>query len=343
MKLRKAIAVLFVLIFALIALPALFLKTISVTYLNPDFYDGKIIDKSYEYIVGFISDGVSSEEDVKNYFSKEDIAGMVKKYIPVSLMHDLAVDFTAQLKSINDGRKQDAIVVSLMPIKNNMGSISQDISVKIIGSIPACEPVAEEEVAVEEDVVVEEEVAVEYVDGKPVCIPEGFDTTEVLQNAKYEIEKELNNIIPGEFTLELGNTDSQQATFRQMVSFVGYLQIILPLFMLVFLLLIALFVYSPYSLVSKFTGAALFLAGVFGLIVSQLLGHIPSLIVTKENFADLLAEELSSLNEIYSFFIGFIVEKMSIYSLYLLGIGIVIILFGLYLHHFHEHTGEYSE
>jgi len=337
MKLRKAIAVLFVLIFALIALPALFLKTISVTYLNPDFYDGKIIDKSYEYIVGFISDGVSSEEDVKVYFSKEDIAGMVKKYIPVSLMHDLAVDFTAQLKSINDGRKQDSIVVSLMPIKNNMGSISQDISVKIIGSIPACEPVAEEEVAAEEEVVVE------YVDGKPVCIPEGFDTNEILQNVKYEIEKELNNIIPGEFTLELGKTDSQQATFRQMVSFVSYLQIILPLFMLVFLLLIALFIYSPYSLVSKFTGAALFIAGVFGLIVSQLLGHIPSLIVTKENFSGLLAEELSSLNEIYSFFIGFIVEKMSIYSLYLLGIGIVIILFGLYLHHFHEHTEEYPQ
>ncbi|MBA4336739.1 hypothetical protein C0416_03115 [bacterium] len=333
MKLRKAIAVLLVLIFALIALPALFLKSISVTYLNPDFYDGKIIDKSYEYIVNFISDEVSSDEDVKGYFSKEDIAGMVKKYIPANLVHDLATDFTSQLKSINDGRKQDSIVISLMPIKDNMGSIAQDISVKIIGSIPACEPVAEGE----------EEVLPEYVDGKPACIPAGFDTTEILQNVKYETEKELNNIIPGEFTLELSGDDSQQATFRQMISFVSYLQIILPLFMLVFLLLIALFIYSPYSLVSKFTGAALFLAGVFGLIVSQLLSHIPSLVVTQENFSDLLAEELSSLTEIYSFFIGFIVEKMSIYSLYLLGIGIVIVLFGLYLHHFHEHTEEHSQ
>jgi len=333
MKLRKAIAVLLVLIFALIALPALFLKSISVTYLNPDFYDGKIVDKSYEYIVNFISDEVSSEESVKNYFSKDDIDGMVKKYIPASLMHDLAVDFTAQLKSINDGRKQDSIVVSLMPIKNNMGSIAQDISLKIIGSIPACEPVAEGE----------EETVIEYVDGKPSCIPEGFDTTEVLQNVKYEVEKELNNIIPGEFTLELSGDDAQQATFRQMISFVSYLQIILPLFMLVFLLLIALFIYSPYSLVSKFTGAALFLAGVFGLVISQLFGQIPSWAVTQENFPDLLAEELSYMNEIYSFFIGFIVEKMSVYSLYMLGIGIVIILFGLYLHHFHEHTEEHSQ
>ncbi len=338
MKLRRAIAVLLVLVFALVALPALFLKSISSTYLNPNFYEGKIIDKSYEYIVDFVSGEVAKEEDVKDYFSENEIKEMITKYVPSSLVHDIAVEFTTQLKNINDGRKKDSIVVSLLPVKENMGLIANDISGKIVTDIPACE-VSEDE----EDSTEEEEFEVEYVDERPACIPPDFDTTEIVAKIKHEIEKELNNIMPGEFTLELAIEDENQATFRQMISFVSYLEIILPLIMIVFLLLIALFVYSPYSLVSKFTGSALFLGGVFGLAASQLLRHVPSLTVTQANFPDMLTEDLTYLNEIYSFFLGFVVERMSIYSLYMLGIGIVFILLGLYLHHFNEHTEHAGE
>ncbi len=326
MKLRKAIAALLVFIFALVALPTLFLRSIASTYLNPDFYEGKVIDQTYEYTVDFISDEVSKEKDVKNYFAKEDIDEMIRKYLPASFMQDLVKDFTAQLNGINEGRKDDVIVISLAPIKDNMGSVANDIAVKIVENIQPC--VAGED----------EDPKMEYVDGKPVCIPVGFDTQAVVQNVKHEIEKELNNIIPGEFTLELASKNDGQATLKQIFSFVDYLQVILPLFLLVFLLLMALFIYAPYSLISKFTGAALFLGGVFGLVASQLFKQVPLLAVTQSNFPDLVVEEISYLREIYSFFIGFIIEKMNLYSLYLLGMGIVLILFGLYLSHFHEHT-----
>lgn len=332
MKLRKAIAALLVLIFALISLPTLFLRSVASTYLNPDFYDGSVVDQTYEYIVDFISDEISNEKDVTGYFTRDDIKEMIKKYVPSILMQDLVKDFTAQLKGINEGRKDDTITVSLMPIKENMSSIAQDISKKIVENIPACE-IADDEKVVE----------IEYNEGKPTCIPAGLDTTEVTQNVQHEVEKELNNVIPGEFTLELSPEGSNQANLKQILSFVDYLQIILPLFMLVFLLLMALFIYSPYSLISKFTGAALFLGGVFGLVASQLMKQIPSMTITQSNFPDLLVEEIAYLKEIYSFFIGFIVERMSVYSLYMLGMGIIVILFGLYLHHFYEHTGEHTK
>jgi hypothetical protein len=331
MKLRKTIAALLVLIFALVALPTLFLRSVSVTYLNPDFYEGEVIDQTYEYIVGFISDEVAKEDDVKDYFVQEDIEAMIRKSVSANLMQDLVKDFTAQLKGLSDGRKTDSIVISLLPIKDNMGLVADDIAQKVVENIPTCDLVEEDEA-----------VEMEYIDGKPVCIPEGFDSEDVVKSVKHEIEKELNNVIPGEFTLELSPETEGQATIKQVLSFVDYLQLILPLFMLVFLLLMALFVYSPYSTISKFTGAALFLAGVFGLAASQLIKQIPSLSITIGNFPDLLVEELSYLTEIYSFFLGFVVDKMGLYSIYLLGMGIVIILFGLYLHHFHEHTRENS-
>lgn len=328
MKLRKAIAALLVLIFALVTLPTLFIRSVASTYLDPDFYEGEVVTQSYEYIVEFISDEISKEDDINEYFGREDVEELIRKYIPANTMQDLVKDFTAQLKGIDEGRKDDVIVVSLMPIKDNMSSIAQDISEKIAENIPYCE-------AEDDD---EEFVEPEYIDGKPVCIPEGFGTDEVVLNIKHEVEKELNDVIPGEFTLELSPEESDQANIKQILSFVDYLQIILPLFMLVFLLLMALFIYSPYSLISKFTGMALLLGGVFGLVASQLLKQIPSLTITSVNFPELIEQELLYLQEIYGFFIGFVVERMNVYSLYLLGIGIIIFLFGLYLHHFHEHA-----
>jgi len=329
MKLRRTIAVLLVIIFALVSLPALFLRSITATYLNMDFYNGKILDRSYEYATSFISSELLKEDDVKTYFTKEDIDAMIKKYIPEDLMQELVGDFKAQLKGINDGRKNDAIVVSLMPIKNNMGSIAENIAIKVVENIQPC-TVAEDE-----------EFELKYVEGKPVCIPDSFNTDEITQGVKHEIEKELNNIIPGEFTLELALETEGQVSVKQILSFVDYLQIILPLIMLVVLLFIALFIYSPYSLISKFTGASLALAGVFGLGGAQIIRQVPSLTITSVNFPDMLAEEISSLQEIYNFLLGFVVDRMSVYSLYLLGIGIVVFLFGFYLSHFHEHIKKY--
>jgi len=110
MKLRKAIAALLVFIFALVALPTLFLRSIASTYLNPDFYEGKVIDQTYEYTVDFISDEVSKEKDVKNYFAKEDIDEMIRKYLPASFMQDLVKDFTAQLNGINEGMRGERTI-----------------------------------------------------------------------------------------------------------------------------------------------------------------------------------------------------------------------------------------
>ena len=332
MKLRKTIAALLVLIFALVAVPTLFLRSIASTYLNPNFYEGKVVEQTYEYVVDFIADEAVKEKDINAYFSKDDIKDLIYKYISADIMQGLVKDFTTQLKGINDGRKNGAIIISLAPIKENMSLMAGDITTKIIENTKICET--------DEENVIED---IKYVDGKLACIPREANIAEITQEIKHKVEKELNNVVPGEFTLELSAESNGNGSLKQIMSFVDYLQIILPLIMLVFLLLMALFIYSPYSVISEFTGFALLLGGVFGLIASQLLRQIPSIAVTQSNLPDLDALEISNLQEIYSFFISFIVERMSVYSLYLLGMGIVIFLFGLYLRHFHEHTGGYTE
>jgi len=330
MKLRKAIAVLLVIIFALIALPALFLRSVASTYLSSDFYSGKIVDQSYEYVVEFIADGVSKEKNIGAYFTKEDILDLIKKYVSVELIHDFANDFNGQIKGINEGRRNDGIVISLAPIKGKMDLIAGDISKKIVEAVPTCEIGLDDK-----------PVDLEYVEGKPNCIPDGFDKSQIIQSIRHEVENELNDTIPGEFRVELSGKNSPSATLKQILSFIDYLQVILPLIMIVFLLIVALLLYSPYSLVTKFVGGAMMLAGLFGLGGAQFLRQVPFLSVSQSNFPDLVVEEISYIRELYGFFVSFVVERMMVYSSYLLGIGIVVVLFGFYLHHFHEYTGEY--
>ncbi|MBD3156646.1 hypothetical protein GF369_02345 [Candidatus Peregrinibacteria bacterium] len=331
MRIRKTIAAVLVLVFALVALPTLLLRSVASTYMQPNFYKGEVVEQTYEYVIEYVGQEVMNEEDIRNYFTQKEIEQMLKDSIPLSVMEGLAGDFAGQLQSIYDGRKDDTIVVSLKPIKDSTDTIAENVAQKVMSGIPACEVDEEDEI----------EVTIEYVDNKPTCIPPDFDTERIMQTVKHDIEKELNDRIPGEFTLELATEESDQANLKQIISFIDYLQIILPLFLLVMVLLIALFVYTPYSLVSLFTGIALLLAGVFGLIAAQLLRRLPFIAVTPARYPEFNEQQLSYVREIYVFFMHFIVNQMSTYAAYFLGIGLVVVLFGLYLRHFHEHTRRY--
>lgn len=331
MRIRKTIAAVLVLVFALVALPTLLLRSVASTYLQPNFYEGEVVEQTYEYVIDYVGQEVMNEEDIRNYFTQEQVEKLLQDAIPLSVMEELAADFAGQLQSIYDGRKDDTIVISLKPIKESTDTIAEDVAHKVINDIPVCE-VDEEDDAV---------ANIEYVDNEPTCIPPDFDTGRITQTVKHDIEKELNDRIPGEFTLELASEESEQANLKQIISFIDYLQIILPLFLLVMVLLIALFVYTPYSLVSLFTGVALLLSGVFGLVAAQLMRRLPVIAVTPTQYPELTEQQLSYVREVYGFFMHFIVDKMSTYSVYFLGIGLIIVLFGLYLRHFHEHTRRY--
>ena len=331
MKIRKTIAAVLVLIFALVALPTLLLRSIVSTYLEPTFYEGEFVDQTYEYVIEYVGQEVMTEDEISAYYTQNEVEQLLRTTFPVSVMQDFADDFVGQLKSIYDGRKDDTIVISLKPVKDSTDLIAENVAQKVVSDIPSCEFDEEGE----------EWGGVKYVDNKPSCIPQGFNTEPILQTIRHDVARQLNDRIPGEFKLELSMQESDKANIKQFVSFISYLQIILPLFLLVIVLLVALFVYGPYSLVSLFTGGAFLLAGIFGLIATQLMRRLPFIAVTPSRYPELTEQQLSYMREIYGFFTKFILEKMNTYSLYFLGIGIVIVLFGLYLRHFHEHTGRY--
>lgn len=314
MKLRIAIAVLLTLIFALVTIPTFFIRSIVKTYLNPNFYEGPVIEESHEYLIKFLNKEIAEDDQVSAYFSEEDIDQLTNKYITSNALRTVIQDFIAQMNNISDGRKANIIAVSLMPLKENVPNMASDIATHIVAQTPDCE----EEIEDPEEFI---------SSGLPECIPLELEKSSIENPLALEIEKDLYDMIPGEFSLDLNSIeDDETSSFTQLLFIFKYAQMILPLFMLIILLLVTLIVYKPYTRIMKFIGSSFALGGIFSLIAAQLFSQIP----------DIYKETINGLNSFYSFLIDFIVERINIYSVYFIGIGALVILIAFYLSHYYE-------
>lgn len=308
MKIRIAIAVLLVLIFGLITVPAFFVRSFVKTYLNPVFYEGPVVEESYEYFLSFFLQEVKNDEFVSNNFSDEEIETLTRTYFGIEPFREIISDFVTQMNNLSEDRQKGEIDVSLMPLKQNIPDMAADISALIVDEIPLCE--SEEEASAE---------VYEFDGSLPSCIPAEIGKAQVEKPLAREIEKNLSDSIPG-------NYSQNTSDFKQLLNIFNYTQMILPLFMLIIIFLTALIIYKPYTRVIKFIGASFVLGGVFALIASQLLLRVP----------ELVAAGFNEMISFYSYLIQFIVDRMNIYSVYFIGIGALIVLIGMYLSHFYK-------
>jgi len=330
MKLRLTIAVLLVLIFALITIPTFFIRSFVKTYFNPTFYEGPVVEESYEYFLSFFQKQVKNDEFVSEHFSDEDIEKLTREFFAVDALHEIVKDFVTQMNNLSEDRQTGKINVSLMPLKQRIPDMAADVANVIIEKIPYCETEEEEEEVIE--------AALEFNGDLPSCIPEEIGKTSLENPLAREIEKGLNDDIPGEFKLDFENGEVSEGAseFKQLLFIFSYAQMILPLFMLIIILLMSLVIYKPYTRIMKFIGASFVLGGVFGLVAGQLFKRIPAAVITPQTFPELLAADLNEIISFYSFLIQFIIEKINTYSVYFIGIGALVVLVAAYLSHYYE-------
>lgn len=328
MMLRRIIAVICVVLAALLILPFLFFRTITNTYLNPDFYAGPILDESYDQMVSFISREVIEEEKVSEYFSMDEVENLIKKHFPKETLGIILDDFVSQLKGSDVRRKQDVITVSLAPIKNNIDLLAGDVSTRIVADIPSCS----------------EDVDLQNIPrdsaGTPTCIPVTVNSEQIRTSLENELTREMNNLIPGEFSINLtAGIDEGKAYISQAVSVIEYTQMILPLIILILFLFIFLIIYKPYSTIISYIGTALFSGGLLSLISVQLMKQIPNIAVTEQTMPGLLEQELYEVRSLYEILISFVSNRMLTYSLYFIGLGVIFILIALYIKHSYGESG----
>ncbi len=324
MKIRKFFAGILVLMFAIITLPTLFVQSLTSTYLNVDFYEGPVIDKSYDYLALFLNNEISKDEEVTNYLAASDVKEIIEKYFPKQAFSEIAQDFVSQLKSLNDDRRAEDITVSLLPLKEHIDDLAADVAYRVVDSIPACADFDEEDLA-----------AFTKEEGLPSCIPPQIERTELEGPLRREIKRAMQETIPDKFSPVVENNGGnvgEKIGLHQMISVFQYIHLILPLFLLILLLLIMLIIYKPYTSIMKFVGSALALGGIFGLILAQLMSQIPAYI-SKYAYDE---AEIDKLRELYSFLFAFVTDKMTVYSIFFAGCGALIFFLGIYLKHHHS-------
>lgn len=327
MMLRKTIAVICAILVVLLMLPFLLFRTVANTYLNPEFYEGPILEESYERFTSFVTDKMLEDEMISNEFSIDEIRQIVYENFPKDNLRLILNEFVLQLRGMNGRRKDGAITVSLMPLKNNINDLADDISNRIISQIPLC--------PVDDDL---QELSYDDL-GLPICIPVTVDINQVRESLQHELQIELNNAIPGEFSVDLtAGADEGRTYLNQTVSIIEHLHLMLPFAILMLLLLIALLIYSPYHTIAGYIGSSLFSGGLLTLIGVQVINRIPALTVNEQNMPDLLEAELKELRSLYEVLIGFASEKMFVYSLYFMGIGAVLTLFAMYIKQYHDRS-----
>ena len=65
--------------------------------MDPDFYEAETIEESYDYIVDYLSLQISKDDQISDYFSKEDIDDLITNYIPLTMVEVIMQDFVLQL------------------------------------------------------------------------------------------------------------------------------------------------------------------------------------------------------------------------------------------------------
>lgn len=323
MKIRKFFAGILVLMFALISLPTLFVQSLTSTYLNTDFYEGEMIDKSYEYLAYFLNNEMSKDEEVKEYLAASDIKEIIEKYFPKESFQEIAQDFVSQLKSVNDQRRAEDITVSLLPLKQHIDDLASDVAFRVIDNIPDCLDLSDEELA-----------AMSQQEGLPSCIPVQVGRSQFEEPLRREIKRAMQEVIPDNFSpvVETSTNEAEREVgLQQIVSVFQYVHLILPLFLLILLLLIMLIIYKPYTSIMKFVGSALLLGGTLGIVAAQLMNQIPAYI-SGYAYDEI---EMDKLRELYMFIFGFVTNRMTIYSIFFAGAGVLIVFLGLYLKHHH--------
>jgi len=319
MLIRKIFAGILVIIIILVTIPTIFVRSITSTYLNPDFYDGEVLNGSYEYSVPFLSQAIYEDSRIIDYYTIEEIEVMVRKYFSINYAREIVKDFATQLKSVIEGRKDDAIVVSLENFKAQIKPLADEIASDLVSEIEMCD---------EEDDLKLYEVPTNEL---PRCIPVEDGREKVKDIFKKDLERNMNNLISAEFEFDL-TTDGHEDDIhlKQFVQVFKYAQTILPLFLIIGLLFIVLVIYKPKSLVVKFISVAIFFGGVLSLITSQFVLRIPEIMLSANNISGYQIGDLDGLKEFWKFLLDFVVERMMLYSFYFIGVGVVIFVLGLY-------------
>lgn len=312
---RRVLAGFLVFLFILASLPTFAVYSISNTYLRPQFYNGKIVQGTYDFLISFTAKNLHTADPIiEEHFTELDLKREIEKVFPRDLFQGVADDMAVQMEKFQQDPTKP-VTLSMKKFRDSLVTLSHGLSYLLFQSFPKC---------------VEGEFPENKENGLPTCVPEGVEYNLIAAPFASQFEGAIYQSVPEQIQLDLSTaTGGDNGAVTWLKGF-DTIRLVLYIVLICLLVAIAFLVYSPFSLIVFYEGFAFLISGVMGYFMAYGIGTMPQYLfeqITKDDPSRQTAELLTYLQYLF----GFIIDEMQRISLTFLALGGVLLLVRFFL------------
>lgn len=325
---RRFFAGFLIFLFVLVAIVSFSLQGIARTFINPEFYTGEVTDGVYGFFVDVTTEGIYQKDSIfQKYFQKDELHQAIEDSFQKENFSKIMEDFAAQLQQFTDNSRKD-FALNLQPFRQGLVNAMSQLATRLFQKIPPCR--VGDNPQVNEDSI-------------PTCVPVNVDFESISAPLAKQFEKSVYGALPERIQVDFSQGNEQRnAPIVQIIIQTQQAKLILTIVMVVLLGLIALLVFKPFASILFFEGAAFFISGVVGFLVSLGLGVFPRLLFENMRTTgdDIFssAANIERFKQLVEYFFGFFTFEVQKMSLVFLNIGIVIFVVAYLLRKHHLKT-----
>lgn len=308
---RRILAAFLVFLFIAVSAVTFVFFAASNTLLNPDFYKGSVKNDIHDFLVNTISNSlIENDVIIAENFTETDIKREIKEVFTLDVFEKL--DLPGAIRTIKDNPERP-YTLSLTVLRQSMLTLAHNLSFRLFENISRCEG---------------GEVPEVNVKGLPTCVPVESEYDDVLRPFSTQFENAIFITIPDQIDINLSSTDANGDIFlAEVLSEMAAIKYGLYTTLIVLIVLIALLILRPFSLIMMFEGLAFMISGFCGYVLSLMIGYIPK--ISTINFGEVTKSgDIEALIMKLLYFLSAEVQKV---ALLFLAFGAVLILVKIYL------------
>lgn len=310
MLFRRTLAVILTLFFVAVSMLMFLLYGLGNTVLSSSFYSGPFSSGAYDFLVKVSADRIiTSDFLIAGRFTPDELAGEIKDVFTADLFNNVTVDLSKQLEKIKFNPRQ-SVVISLKVFRASLLTVANNLAFKLFKNLPACQSGQSPQI---------------QENNMPTCVPEGVEFNAVASPLSTRFQKAIYSAVPEQIQYDFNSADGGNKMIINFLEWGDSIKFILYVLLLVFLVGIALLVYSPFVDILKYEGMAFGLSGVFGYLMGFAVLSLP-----KIYFRQMVEQHVQAQN-FAEFLFGFLSADIQKISLIFLAFGVILLLMQTFL------------
>ncbi len=310
---RRIIAGILVFVFIISAQAAFLVFAVTNTFLSADFYNNKLSEESYNFMVNATVKNLFNENAfIENNFTEADLRREITAVFPKTVYDKMLNQLIRELDTLKEDPSKP-LTLKLGTYRESLLTLTHNLSYRVFESIQKCE---------------EGEIPEETEGGLPSCVPPMVEYNIVAEPFIEEFEIAIYSAVPEQVQIDLNASVGQNGFMLSNVfQVIDILKIVIYGLLLGSLIFIVLLIWKQFASILSYLGLAFFVGGLSAVIVSFLLPALSPVVAQKIN-GELLIEDIRILTDKIFFLFGVEIQKG---AYIFLALGALLILTRLFI------------